>query len=340
MEKISNILFISPNPVWGGAATANLEIATMLQKNGYKVIVNDEYYLYDNYNGLKIDHTPIHKKRFSNRKLLQKLIMEHDINCIIWSPLVAIYFYLDIIKLKKYGINQIAIVHSLSLRQNWKGRLMDYLISKTLADMSSIVYVSKYTLNSWNKYRAIRNSKSQQVVIHNIVDYVSNEKHILQINRPRIGFVGRLSIEKQPDIFCKLSINRKYKFMAYGDGPLESDLKDNYRNVEFKGLYRDITQIYSNIDILVITSRFENCPMVILEAQAFGIPCVAPNVGGIPEIIENGINGILYEDYDVESINKAITEIISNYQFFSNHCLEHSKKHNSIATIKHWKQIL
>lgn len=334
-----NILFVSPNPIWGGAATANLAIAKMLQDDGYRVIYNDEYADVDIYNGIYIDHTPIHQKKFSERSLLSQLIKRHGIGFIIWSPLAAIYFYREIKKLKKQGVRQIAIVHSLSLMNNLKGRLMDFLVSMTLSQMTTIVYVSQYTKDSWDKFRVIRKSNVNKVVIHNVVD-IHPDKHIPNLSKPRIGFVGRLSEEKQPHIFCELSNKSTYNFYAFGDGPLMPSLKYRYGNVEFMGQCNDLYEIYANIDVLVMTSKFENCPMVILEAQSFGIPCVAPNVGGIPEIVESGVNGILFEEYDIDGITCDLNKILSSYSEFSENCRNSSKVHNVQNTIKQWERIL
>lgn len=340
---MSNILFICPNPIWGGAATANLTIANLLQECGHNVIFNDEYSQMDEYDLVKIDHTPLHQRRFSDRTLLKKLINQHQIEFIIWSPLAAIYFYWDIINLKSDGIPQIAIVHSLSLKNNAKGKLMDFLVSLTLSKMSSIVYVSQYTKNSWKKYRAIRRSNANQIVIHNFVSFSqlnSPKVNNLKNNTPKIGFVGRLSPEKQPHLFCELSLQLPYTFNLYGDGPLISELKKKYSNVNFKGLCKDVNKIYSNIDILVMTSKFENCPMVILEAQAFGIPCVAPNVGGIPELVKNKINGVLYNEFNVELIIDAIKEILNNYEYYSYNSYKSYTEHKPYSVIPIWEQAL
>lgn len=333
-----NILFISPNPIWGGAATANLAIAKMLQDNGHNVVFNDEYTGLHIYNSVTITHTPIHQKRFLDRSLIKRLVSDNKIDCIIWSPMVAIYFCKEIKRFKKLGIKQVAIVHSLSLKKDFKGRLMDFLVSITLTHMSTIVYVSQYTMDSWGKFHAIRKSRAHQVVIHNLVNLpITN--HSLTGNKPRIGFVGRLSEEKQPQIFCDLSNHIDYKFCVFGDGPMAKVLMLQYNDVKFFGQC-NIHDIYSSIDVLVMTSRFENCPMVILEAKAFGIPCVAPNVGGIPELIESGVDGILYDGYDQATILSAIDSILLNYTKFSSHCLESSKKNTAQNRIGEWEKIL
>lgn len=335
---MSNILFISPNPIWGGAATANIAIAKMLQDNGHHVIVNDEYLSLQEYNGLKIDHTPTHQKKFSDRGLLMKLIDDNKIDCVIWSPLVAIYFYQDIKRLKRLGVKQIAIVHSLSLTKDIKGKLMDFLVSLTLSRMSTIVYVSQYTKESWDKFRAIRKSNAKKIVIHNVIE-ANTISHSFDLDNPRIGFVGRLSVEKQPYVFCELSSELNYNFCVYGEGPLLDELKNQYKNIDFKGLCNDINEIYSNIDILVMTSQFENCPMVILEAQSRGIPCVAPNVGGIPELIESGFNGILFDGYDAKTIANCIKDVINDYARYAQNCYDSSLNHTPKSVISTWNKL-
>lgn len=337
---MSNILFISPNPIWGGAATANLSIASMLQKYGHNVIVNDEYYKCDKCKSLEIDHTPIHQRRFSDRSLLRQLIESREVDCMIWSPLAAIYFYQEIKEFKRLGINQISIVHSLSLTNNLKGKLMDYLISITLANMSSIIFVSHYTMVSWNKFNAIKKTKANKIIIHNVIDTNTVAYNPKVIKKPRVGFVGRLSKEKQPRLFCELAKDSDYDYIVYGEGPLKDDLRSEYPYIVFRGLSNDIRKIYSDIDVLVMTSKFENCPMVILEAQAYGIPCVAPNVGGIPEIISNGIDGILYNNYDERQILNSIDVVLSNYSNYSANCYSSSKKHVPSAVISQWESVI
>ena len=164
------ILFISPNPIWGGAATANLSIAKMLIESGHSVIYNDEYLKESVYDGIHIDHSPIHRKRFVDRSIIHQLVIKESIDIIIWNTLIAIYYNPEIRKFSERGIKQICIIHSLSLSQNIKGKLIDYLISRTIVNMSAIVYVSQYTYNSWNKYQIVRKSNVDQFVIYNCIN--------------------------------------------------------------------------------------------------------------------------------------------------------------------------
>lgn len=58
--------------------------------------------------------------------------------------------------------------------------------------------------------------------------------------------------------------------------------------------YLDMPDIYNNSDIIIVPSLYEACPGVVLEAMSCGKIVVASDIGGIPEIIRDGFNGILF----------------------------------------------
>jgi glycosyltransferase involved in cell wall biosynthesis len=64
--------------------------------------------------------------------------------------------------------------------------------------------------------------------------------------------------------------------------------------------------------MLVLPSIEENCPMVILEAMAAGVPVVASKVGGVPDLIEEGITGLLMQPGNPSSIASAIERLLAN----------------------------
>ena len=124
-----------------------------------------------------------------------------------------------------------------------------------------------------------------------------------------IGIIGRLSPEKDVPSFLKAAglVAEKFnqaKFLVVGEGPERERLQQMAREmgldgkVRFTGFVEDMNSIYSSIDFLVISSLTEGIPLVVLEAMHQGIPVVSTRVGGIPEVIENGINGILVEPGD------------------------------------------
>lgn len=336
------VLFINPSPVFGGASTATISIARMLQAEGVEVVYSDEYDSLNIRQGLTVDHYPYHARKFkSHHETIRHIIEDVKPSHVIWTPLVMPYYYIDILKMKKAGVRQISVIHSISLSQNTKGKLMDYMVSKCLRILDAIVFVSNYTLRSWSKCAAVKEASVIKKVIYNAVNYTGV---LGEITRPyRIGFVGRFSDEKQPAIYCSLSEIQHlngFEFHAFGDGPLFKYCKNIYTSVIYHGNIDDVEEIYKNIDLLVLTSKFENCPMVILEAMARGIPCVAPSVGGIPEIVNDGLNGRLYFDYENETIASAIEEVFHNYNHFSRGCSECSKSFTFDNVGRVWMEFL
>lgn len=205
--------------------------------------------------------------------------------------------------------------------------------------MNHIVYVSGYTERSWSKFSIIAKHPERGIVIHNPMDY-NGDCHIRKGKKLTVGFVGRFSNEKQPEVFCSLSSDDSYDYIAFGEGPLLEEMKQKYPNVKYMGNCMDTESIYQDIDILVMTSKFENCPMVILESKARGIPCVVPNVGGICEIINNDYDGILYNNYTTEEILSAIKKICNGYEEFSKNCLTRVREFESRSLVAKWKSIL
>jgi glycosyltransferase involved in cell wall biosynthesis len=81
--------------------------------------------------------------------------------------------------------------------------------------------------------------------------------------------------------------------------------------VEFHGpaTPSELRRYYETSDIVSLPSRREGFPMVLLEAMAFGLPPVATNVGGIPELIEDGVTGLLIEPGDARSLAVALASL-------------------------------
>ena len=74
-------------------------------------------------------------------------------------------------------------------------------------------------------------------------------------------------------------------------------------------------EFLSHATALVLASLEDNCPMVVLEAAAAGVPVIASKVGGIPGLIQDGHNGLLFDPRDLNSIATATERYLSNHQF-------------------------
>lgn len=331
-----NIFIVSPNLVWGGAATANMAIAQMLSGN-HRVYYNDEYnevainnVEYDSY----LTHQTKDSKRFVD------YLLSLNIDCVIWGISMNLPYYRQATRmLNRKGVKQCVLFHSLAITNNVKGKMMEVLTAVSLKYIDHLVFVSKYTDSSWSsKYRAIRNHPSHHV-IYNPIN--TEDESFCKESCRRIGFVGRFSEEKQPELFAQLSLcDDANSYIAWGDGPLRAELMKKYSKVNFKGMSSNQKEIYESIDVLVMTSTFENCPMVILEAWKYGIPCVVPNVGGIPEIVSDNISGRLYNEFSVGAISSCIADVQKDYAQYSVNCRINVQKFSFDKLYEQWSKLI
>jgi glycosyltransferase involved in cell wall biosynthesis len=135
---------------------------------------------------------------------------------------------------------------------------------------------------------------------------------------PLVGFVGRLAWEKGPDEFLRMAAHvhqrrKSVHFVLIGEGPLRQELIQLIHELQLQdcvhlaGLWDDMAEVYSALDVLVVTSRSEGMPLAILEAMACERPVIAVAVGGVPEIIEEGVTGYLIPPGDWKGGASAYT---------------------------------
>jgi len=119
-----------------------------------------------------------------------------------------------------------------------------------------------------------------------------------------LGVVGRLSVEKgcleMLDAFAAIHrVHPATVLVLVGEGPLRAELEQRAAALgltaamRFAGHQTPIQPCYEALDVMVSPSRTEGLPNVLLEAMAMRLPIVATSVGGTPELVEDGINGLL-----------------------------------------------
>lgn len=105
------------------------------------------------------------------------------------------------------------------------------------------------------------------------------------------------------------------RFAIAGDGPLRAELEEQARalalgdTVRFLGYRRDVPQLIAALDAYVLPSLWEGLPLALLEALAGGKPILATTVGGNPEVVTDGENGLLFAPRDPEAIARAVLAI-------------------------------
>ena len=115
-----------------------------------------------------------------------------------------------------------------------------------------------------------------------------------------------------------LQLRNDISFLLVGEGALKEELKilcvdlKIEKNVIFAGERNDILEILSLIDIFVQPSLREGLGLAILEAMACGKPVIATNVGGIPEVVQDRVSGILVPIGDFKALYSAMIELLNN----------------------------
>ncbi|MEZ9700926.1 glycosyltransferase family 4 protein [Vibrio sp. 10N.261.46.E12] len=188
-------------------------------------------------------------------------------------------------------------------------------------------FLSDQSLVVSEKIKAKVPSKTHQ--LNNFVKVPSGFKNSPSSSPFHVGFVGRLSHEKAPDRFIALAKQfPEVQFELFGDGPeMPVLVKSQPDNVTFHGHQTNMDRVWSQIDLLVIPSRFEGLPMAALEAMIRGIPVLATSVGNLPQLIEHQVNGYLANS------EAELEQFLSLWMSLTNEQRD-SLKSNSIETVK------
>lgn len=153
-------------------------------------------------------------------------------------------------------------------------------------------------------------------VLHNGIDH---EKYQPRYQDDGYGlYLGRLSKEK--GVATLLKAHQKmagdFSLKIAGSGPLEQDLRREYGDAEFLGYKSgdELNEIISRSSFVVVPSEwYENCSMVVLEAMAMGKPVIGSRIGGIPEQIEEGKTGFLFEAGNASELAAKMKMLAENH---------------------------
>ncbi|MBS7562566.1 MULTISPECIES: glycosyltransferase family 4 protein [Pseudomonas] len=138
---------------------------------------------------------------------------------------------------------------------------------------------------------------------------------------PMVGFVGRLSAEKGPDLFLDALINLcrqrpTLKAVLLGDGEQNQALRQRIDaaglslRILLPGYQQDMQPWLKRLNVLVLSSRTEGTPMILLEAMQAGTPVVAFAVGGIPDVLQHRQNGLLAKPLDSVDLERRIGQLL------------------------------
>ena len=228
------------------------------------------------------------------------------------------------------GVPSLTTVHS-SLAHDylspWSARMALGLDRLTLPLTSGIITVSEYLA----KEVALRGGRNLETIYNGQApisfDDPSSSRHKfrLQWGIPTdalvLGTIGRLHPTKGQTYLIKAASQLRFKFpnlhlLLIGDGPLRQDLelelKQSTLPYTLTGYLPQAYEALPAMDLFVLPSVCEGMGLVLLEAMQAGVPIVASAVGGIPEVVRAGEDGLLVSPGDVAGFSNACSKIIEN----------------------------
>lgn len=268
--------------------------------------------------GLKLSYTCV--------KQISQYIVERGINIIhshnYKSDLYA--FAASVFSRKKVGL--VASNHNwiLNSSREWWYKRMDSIIMNRFNALVAISSEIKEEMIDAGV------SAKKIIVIMNGIDYDECARTLGRVEARKqlaikdsdfvVGCVASLTPEKNhKDLIQAISIASQsipqIKLVLIGDGPKKNEIENNIlsnglkENVLMIGSRDDVRNLYKAFDVFALASHREGLPMVLLEAMASGVPVIATSVGSIPEVIQDGENGILIMCGDIEKLIQAIISL-------------------------------
>lgn len=315
----------------GGAETL---ITNYLVHSKEKInIENDLCILYDTktflYKKLKDNNIKIYNLKSKNKydiRIVLKLvkIINQNKYDIVHVHLFPAQYFCSLASLFTKNTKYIFTEHSSFNRRRNYGifRVIDYISYLPYSKIICVSNISKIDLLNW-----IPSLSKKALVIYNGIpiegkEEVNNKYDLILVGSMRSNVKGIDILLKAIKIIDNhININ---KVAIVGDGILKDELI-NLRNslelenkVDFLGNRKDINNLLEQSKIFVLPSRWEGLPISLLEAMSKAKPIISSNVGGIPEIIEDGKTGILVEPENEIDLAKAIERLLDDYEYAKN----------------------
>lgn len=280
-------------------------------------------------------------RMFVKTQKVDTLIVVDSISCIFTIP-----------ALLGLNLNHICWEHFNFLNNNNR-KLRD--IGRKLAVLfcSKVVTLTQKDMMLWKTH--LKKIKAEIIAIPNPTPY-ENVKHCPTKMSKKILTVGRLTHLKGYDLLlnawenvCK--IDKEWSLMILGGGEEERKLKlqaqqlDISQRVIFIPETKNVEDFYKTSSFYCLSSRYEGLPMVLLEAQSFGLPVIAFNCNtGPSDIINHGENGFLVQDQDVKDLEKYLLEAINlDHETYNQFCENSQRRIRDFSIdriINQWKKII
>ncbi len=228
-------------------------------------------------------------------------------------------------------------------------------VKKYFKNIDKIVVMTKKAKEDYEKWLKYSNSKAKVYDIPNMLEE-SKVDNFAKFNNKTLISVGRL--EKEKDFLTLLDvfkiINNKYndvKLKIVGEGLQRREIEEKIEKLNLNNKViltgrissQEVQEQMSASSVFVLTSLCESFSLVLCEAMEIGLPCVSFNIDvGPKEIIQNGINGYLIDNRDVNDMASCIENLLideNKWNKISKNSIESVKKYYSESVVNEWQKL-
>lgn len=189
-------------------------------------------------------------------------------------------------------------------------------------------------------------SSPKLITLHNFIDIdkVRQARNNFQ-KSDYYCYVGRISPEKGVETLLKAAQNLPYKLKLIGTGPILEKLQIEYKSdhIEFLGHqnWEKLKEILAQSRFLVIPSEwYENNPLSVIESLCLGIPVLGADIGGIPELISEGKNGLLFESGNAIDLQQKIQFFYEELSLKTNNLQIAQEAQSAFSSDEYYKRLM
>ncbi len=355
MDVKTKILFITGAMRGGGAEKVLSTVVSNLDRDKFDIALallkKEGKYLKEINSEIKIIDLNSYRLRNSLYKIYK--LIKNEKPDIVFSTLGHINIFILMVRIFlpkniKYILREAGIVSKQNQYEKFP-KIFNYLYLRFYPKCDRIIAQSHYMKNDLISNYGI---KEENIVVINNPVKSSNTEYKTKNNTDKLKllFVGRFTHEKGSDLLIESIRELKsidYELNILGDGPLKKDIIRLVKQyglsdkVIFHGEVNNPLDYMKNATLLLLTSRNEGFPNVLLEAGSCGLPFVAfDSPGGIGEIVLDGINGFLVTPFDTVEFADLIMKA-HHYNFDHKRIIEMTHKSYNVDTIiKQYEEVL
>ncbi len=351
---MKKVLIVIPSLAQGGGQKFVMDLAKGIDKTQYQVKILVYYpknnSIFDRFaEENQMDTIYLDKKVGLDKSFFKKVrtVVKEYRPDVIHTHLDSMLYLLPVYKRKQVKLHT---VHTLAEKETvgLQGvvRFLAYKIRGVVP-----VGISDTVADSISREHKIKREKVP--VVYNGVDCKRYDLPKIKSDKIRFVTVGNIYSVKNYsfliDCFAEVAReNENISLTIVGDGVLRGEIEEQAQQlgvadkIRITGVVSDVENYLADADVYVASSVFEGLPISMLEAMSAGLPVVSTNVGGVPDIIKNGENGILVALGDKEGYVQAIRELITDEEkrrAYSERAKLLSAKYDETITVEGYEKL-